>query len=124
MSPQNQKALFLESKQGKFVVGERDVPKPGKGQLLVKIHSTSLNPVDYKIQETGAFVEKFPAILGVDVAGIVEDVGEGVQDFVKGDNVYAQFFTLNLTYHSTALIASRTESSPTIWPASSSTRLP
>jgi len=89
MSSQKQKALFLESKQGRFVVGERDVPKPSKGQLLVKIHAAALNPVDYKIQQTGVFVEKFPAILGVDMAGVVEDVGEGIQGFVTGDKVFS-----------------------------------
>lgn len=92
MSSQKQKALFLESKQGRFVVGERDVPMPSKGQLLVKIHAAALNPIDYKIQQTGVFVEKFPAVLGVDMAGVVERVGDGVQDFVTGDKVYVQFY--------------------------------
>ncbi|KIJ07711.1 hypothetical protein PAXINDRAFT_89974 [Paxillus involutus ATCC 200175] len=89
MTSQQQKALFLESKQGKFVVGHRDIPSLGKGQLLVKIYSTALNPVDYKVQQTGVFVEKYPAILGVDMAGVVEDVGEDVQDFAKGDKVFS-----------------------------------
>ncbi|KAF8843795.1 GroES-like protein [Paxillus ammoniavirescens] len=93
MTSQQQKALFLESKQGKFVVGHRDIPSPGKGQLLIKIYSTALNPVDYKVQQTGVFVEKYPAILGVDMAGVVEDVGEGVQNFAKGDKVSFTFFT-------------------------------
>lgn len=91
MSSQKQKALFLESKLGRFVIGERDIPKPSRGQLLVKIHTTALNPVDYKIQQTGLFIEKYPAVLGTDMAGVVEDVGEGVQDYVKGDKVYVQF---------------------------------
>lgn len=88
MTTQKQKALLLESKQGAFVVRERDVPKPGKGQLLVKIQTAALNPIDFKIQQTGIFIEKYPAVLGVDMAGVVEDVGEGVQDFAKGNNVY------------------------------------
>ncbi|KIJ60387.1 hypothetical protein HYDPIDRAFT_170285 [Hydnomerulius pinastri MD-312] len=89
MSSQQQKALFLQSKQGKFAVGQRNIPKPGQGQLLVKIHSTALNPVDYKIQETGIFVENYPAVLGSDIAGTVEEVGEGVHNFSKGDKVFA-----------------------------------
>lgn len=88
MSSEKQKALFLESKQGRFIVGERNVPKPDKGQLLVKIHTAALNPIDFKIQQTGLFIEKYPAVLGVDMAGVVEDVGEGVQAFAKGDKVY------------------------------------
>lgn len=88
MSSQKQKALFLESKQGAFVVGERNVPKPDKDQFLVKLHAVALNPIDFKIQQTGVFIENYPAVLGVDMAGVVQDVGEGVQDFTKGDKVY------------------------------------
>lgn len=92
MAPQKQKALFVESKQGKLVVAERDIPKPGKHQLLVKVFTAALNPVDYKIQETGGWVEKFPAVLGVDMAGVVEELGEDVQDYAKGDKVQVQFY--------------------------------
>jgi len=84
---QQQKALFLQSKQGQFAVGLRSIPKPRKGELLIKICSAALNPVDYKIQEYGLFIEKYPALLGVDIAGLVEEVGEGVDTFVKGDRV-------------------------------------
>ncbi|KAG6827874.1 hypothetical protein H0H92_010143 [Tricholoma furcatifolium] len=89
MSP-TQKALLLESKQGKFVTGSRNIPKPGPGELLVKVHATGLNPVDWKIQKYGAFITEFPAVLGTDVAGEVEALGEGVTSFKKGDRVFAQ----------------------------------
>jgi len=88
MSPQ-QKALLLLEKQGNFEVSSRNIPSPGTGQLLVKVISTALNPVDYKIQEHGTFTNHYPAILGVDIAGIVEEVGEGVENFRKGDHVLA-----------------------------------
>ncbi|OJA18217.1 hypothetical protein AZE42_06183 [Rhizopogon vesiculosus] len=88
MSPQ-QKALFLAKKQGNFEIRSRSIPSPGTGQLLVKVQSTALNPVDYKIKETGMFLTHYPAILGSDIAGIVEEVGEGVENFCKGDNVLA-----------------------------------
>lgn len=84
---QQQNALFLESKQGQFVVRQRPVPTPGPGQLLVKVYATALNPVDWKIQELGIFVDKFPAILGSDIAGEVVDVGQGVTGFTKGQRV-------------------------------------
>jgi NADPH:quinone reductase-like Zn-dependent oxidoreductase len=86
MSPQ-QKALILPKKQGNFEVRSRGIPSPGAGQLLVKVQSTALNPVDYKIKETGMFLTHYPAILGSDIAGIVQEVGEGVENFRKGDNV-------------------------------------
>ncbi|KAG1833263.1 chaperonin 10-like protein [Suillus subalutaceus] len=88
MSPQ-QKALFLTQKQGKFELGSRSIPSPGAGQLLVKIQSAALNPVDHKIQDTSMYVTNYPAILGTDIAGIVEELGEGVENFRKGDRVLA-----------------------------------
>ncbi|KAG1781770.1 chaperonin 10-like protein [Suillus placidus] len=88
MSPQ-QKALILPKKRGNFKVGSRSIPSPGTGQLLVKIRSAALNPVDYKIRYTGIFVTHYPVILGVDIAGIVQELGEGVENFRKGDKVLA-----------------------------------
>ncbi|KAF8961933.1 chaperonin 10-like protein [Flammula alnicola] len=85
-----QKALLLEKKFGNFVLGEIAVPKPGPGEILIKVIATSLNPVDWKIQKYGIFVEKFPAVLGEDLAGDVEELGEGVTDFKKGDRVFVQ----------------------------------
>ncbi|RDB29126.1 Zinc-type alcohol dehydrogenase-like protein C2E1P3.01 [Hypsizygus marmoreus] len=85
-----QKALFLESKQGQLVLGTREIHKPGPGELLVKVLATSLNPVDWKIQKYGVFLDNFPAVLGTDVAGEVEQVGEGVTEFSKGDRVFCQ----------------------------------
>ncbi|KAI0787307.1 GroES-like protein [Fomes fomentarius] len=86
-TPTQQKALFLQEKQGSFAVSSSDVPKPGAGELLIKNEAAGLNPVDWKIQAFGLFVEKYPAILGLDAAGTVEAVGEGVTTFKKGDRV-------------------------------------
>lgn len=101
----SQKALLLLEAQGKFEVGTRPIPKPGPGELLVKIKATALNPVDWKIQGTEAaffiwpctdgeiykvssfFVTEYPAVLGTDSAGVVEEVGEDVTGFAKGDAV-------------------------------------
>ncbi|KAG2032523.1 GroES-like protein [Suillus americanus] len=88
MSPQ-QKALFLPQKHGNFELGSRHIPSPGAGELLVKVQSAALNPVDYKIKDTGMMVTHYPAILGTDIAGIVEEIGEGVENFRKGDRVLA-----------------------------------
>jgi NADPH:quinone reductase-like Zn-dependent oxidoreductase len=82
-----QKALFLDRKQGSFIVGTREIEKPQPGELLVKIKAVALNPVEWKVQTYGMFVENYPAILGTDIAGEVEAVGGGVEGFVKGDRV-------------------------------------
>ncbi|KAG1789908.1 chaperonin 10-like protein [Suillus variegatus] len=86
MSPQ-QKALVLP-RQGNFELSFRSIPSPGAGQLLVKIQSAALNLFDYKITNTD-YVTHCPAVLGMDIAGFVEEPGEGVHNFRKGDRVLA-----------------------------------
>ncbi|WP_414648208.1 zinc-dependent alcohol dehydrogenase family protein [Dyella sp.] len=85
------RALVLNSyKDGKFV--ETQVPRPeaGPGQVLVRIAASGVNPIDSKIR-TGEFphaMPELPAILGTDLAGVVEAVGRGVKAFKVGDEVY------------------------------------
>ncbi|KAG1844072.1 chaperonin 10-like protein [Suillus subalutaceus] len=97
MSPQ-QKALLLPKKQGDFEIGSRSIPSPGAGELLVKIHSAALNPVDYKIKDMGLFVTDYPAVVGMDIAGIVEEVGEGVDNFRKGDRVFIEHIVIHIPF--------------------------
>lgn len=75
---------------GKLVWEDVDDPVAGKGEVLVRVSATSVNPVDYKMR-SGAmkdiFPVEFPAILGWDIAGVVRAVGEGVTAFAPGDKV-------------------------------------
>ena len=87
MAPLTQKNLFLDAKFGNFVVNVTSVPKPGPGEILVKVQAAALNPVDWKVQKYAWFTETYPAILGTDIAGDVEELGEGVTDFKRGDRV-------------------------------------
>ena len=87
MAPSTQKALLLDAKFGKLVVDTIPVPKPGPGDILIKVHAAALNPVDWKIQKYGVFIQSFPAILGTDISGEVEEIAEDVSDFKKGDRV-------------------------------------
>ncbi|KAH7909266.1 chaperonin 10-like protein [Hygrophoropsis aurantiaca] len=89
----SQLALFLTEKSGSFSLGDAEVPNPGLGELLVRVQSIGLNPVDWKIQAEGLWVKDYPAILGHEVAGTVETIGEGVTQFVKGDRVFHQCTT-------------------------------
>jgi NADPH2:quinone reductase len=73
-----------------------DLPKPtaGPGEILVRLGAAGVNPFDWKIIDgtlDGRMPHTFPLIVGVDGAGVVEQVGEGVQRFVVGDGVYGQF---------------------------------
>ena len=86
MSP-TQRALIIERHPGPFVVGTVPVYTPGPGQLLIKIHSAALNPADWKVHDSGFAIKRYPAILGLDRAGEVVQVGEGVSGFSVGDRV-------------------------------------
>ncbi len=84
------KALLLESFNSPYQLKEIDKPIAGKGEVLVKIKESGVNPLDLKIKEGQAAhaKAKLPAILGIDLAGIVEAVGEGITAFKPGDEVY------------------------------------
>ena len=86
MAHSTQKALILDSKFGNFVVDNIPVPNPGPGEILVKVKAVGLNPADWKAHK-GHIPSNFPAILGADISGDVEELGEGVTDFKKGDRV-------------------------------------
>ncbi|KAG1807937.1 chaperonin 10-like protein, partial [Suillus variegatus] len=75
-------------RQGNFELSFCSIPSPGAWQLLVKIQSAALNLFDYKITNTD-YVTHYPAVLGMDIAGFVEEPGEGVHNFCKGDRVLA-----------------------------------
>jgi NADPH:quinone reductase-like Zn-dependent oxidoreductase len=74
---------------------EQEVPIPtfGKNQILIKTHSASFNPIDYKILR-GDFKAmgkiQFPKGIGRDVSGVVEKVGKNVKNFKAGDKVYSR----------------------------------
>ncbi|KAI0789988.1 GroES-like protein [Abortiporus biennis] len=85
--PKTQKALFLPGKGEKLVIETTGVYTPGPGEILVRHESIGLNPADWILQETGMFIEKYPFILGLDVAGVVVKLGEGVTRFNIGDRV-------------------------------------
>lgn len=86
MVQSTQKALLLDAKLGNFVVNSIPVPKPGRGEILVKVKAAALNPADWKAHK-GLVAVKFPAILGADISGDVEELGEDVTDFKNGDRV-------------------------------------
>jgi NADPH:quinone reductase-like Zn-dependent oxidoreductase len=64
--------------------------QPKEGEVLIKVTSTAINPVDWKIRDTGIFVEEWPTILGSDAAGEIADVGANVHHFEQGDRVFFQ----------------------------------
>jgi NADPH:quinone reductase-like Zn-dependent oxidoreductase len=92
MAPTTQKSLYLEKKHGDYVIGDAfPVPKPKAGEVLIKVIAAGLNPADWALRAMGIFIEEYPAMLGLDLAGVVEELGEGVLDLKVGDRVYVYF---------------------------------
>lgn len=85
------KALILKSFGGPQAFELCDVPKPvpQAGLVLVRVHATSINPLDFQVRR-GDYPDlvQLPAITGHDVSGVVEAVGPGVTSFVPGDEVW------------------------------------
>lgn len=63
-------------------------PSASGHDLLVRVKAVSVNPVDTKVRSPKKKIENEPKILGYDAAGVVEEVGENVTLFKKGDEVY------------------------------------
>ncbi|HEY2194241.1 MAG TPA: NADP-dependent oxidoreductase [Actinomycetospora sp.] len=69
---------------------EREDPQPGPGQVRLAVRAASVNPIDWKLRSGGmasSDAPDRPVIAGVDLAGTVEAVGEGVTAFGVGDEV-------------------------------------
>lgn len=85
------KAAVLTAFGGAEVFEIQNVPKPTPkpNQVLVQVCATSINPVDYQTRR-GDYKNyvQLPAIIGADVSGVVEVVGETVIGFKPGDEVY------------------------------------
>ncbi len=88
------KAMILEKygANAEFQLAEIPRPKIESGQVLIKVAATSVNTVDTMIRQLGQeelpLSPDLPAVLGMDFAGTVEDIGAGVSDFAPGDEVY------------------------------------
>jgi len=89
------KAVRIHAYGGADVLAYEDAPRPtaGDGEVLVRVHATSVNPFDCAVRAgyMSAYLNyTLPVILGTDVSGIVEEVGSGVTTFKRGDSVYAR----------------------------------
>ncbi len=83
------KAAYIEEFGDRDVlkVGKLPEPKPGPGEVIVRVKAVSLNHLDIWVRR-GIYPKlKLPHILGSDVAGVIEDVGEGVGDVKVGEKV-------------------------------------
>lgn len=81
---------LVETPGGEFRATEQVRPTPGSNQVLVRIAASGVNPLDTKIRagKAGHAQQPLPAVLGLDMAGTVEELGPGVNRFRPGDEVY------------------------------------
>lgn len=89
------RALVLTKYGGPDAAQLRDMPqpRPGPGNVLVRVGAAGLNPVDYKIRNGMLRVVQrypLPAVMGNELAGVVEAIGNGVTGFAEGDRVFAR----------------------------------
>lgn len=89
------KAIRIHEYGGPEVLKYEDAPrpKPAAGEVLIRVHATSVNPVDVAIRQ-GHFKERMkytmPFVPGWDVSGVVEAVGPGATRLKVGDEVYSR----------------------------------
>jgi len=84
------RALMVQEAGSAFVDVRIARPAPRAGEVLVRIHASGVNPLDSKIRAGAAAHARhpLPAVLGMDMAGVVEQIGPGVTAFQVGDEVY------------------------------------
>ena len=87
------KAIAIQSFGGpeKLAIHELPEPRPGAGEVLIRCVAAGVNPVDWKLREgsLAGLPHAFPIIPGWDVAGVVDELGEGCHRFRKGERVFA-----------------------------------
>lgn len=86
------RALVLSEYGGPAALAISSIAQPeaGAGQVLVRVHAAGVNGLDWKVREgyvRDAFPLQLPAVLGIELAGVVEAVGAGVTRLRKGDRV-------------------------------------
>ncbi|KAJ6021141.1 hypothetical protein N7540_006645 [Penicillium herquei] len=92
--PKNQAAWLMQA-GSPLEVRDAPLPKAGPGELVIKNAAIAINPLDCHMQESGAFIQQWPAIFGCDVAGEVYEIGKEMEKFKKGDRVIGH--AINLT---------------------------
>ena len=88
------RAVLLESygPPERLRIAEVPEPEPGPRDLLIAVRASSINPIDWKIRrgiQRGLIRYRLPWIQGLDVSGVVLQVGEAVAGFSVGDEVFA-----------------------------------
>lgn len=106
------KAIVIDRYGSADVLQYREVEPPQikPSELLVKVHATSVNPLDWKVRQgmlKWLMSNKFPKILGADLSGEVVEVGTQVTRFKPGDEIYASLPSSSGTYAEFVAVAEK-----------------
>jgi D-arabinose 1-dehydrogenase-like Zn-dependent alcohol dehydrogenase len=92
------RAVQVGEAGGPFELVERDVPQPGRGEALVRVHACGICHSDSFAKEGGYPGVSFPVVPGHEIAGAIEALGEGVQGWEVGQRVGVGWFGGNCGY--------------------------
>jgi propanol-preferring alcohol dehydrogenase len=81
------RAMILEAPAEKLRLADVPIPSPNPEQVLIKVHACGVCRTDLHIVDGELRRPKLPLILGHEIVGVVEAVGEKVETFTKGDRV-------------------------------------
>jgi len=85
------RAVVIAEPDAKPELAQVPTPQAGAGEVLVKVHASSVNGFDLSVAGghlAGMMEHRYPVVLGKDFAGTVEAVGEGITRFAAGDRVF------------------------------------
>ena len=82
------KTIYAEAQPGKVVLKEKEIPAPGKGEVLLKAKYSAMSP-GTENGLLGEHIVPLPTSIGYAMAAEVIEVGEGVEDLKVGDHVVA-----------------------------------
>ena len=85
--PNNVAAWQLKEKSRPLTVSSAPYTSPPKGCVTIQVVDIAINPIDWKMQDNAVFPMKYPAIFGMDVAGEIIEVGDGVKVILPCQNL-------------------------------------
>ena len=89
------RAAWIPREKAQLEVAKAPLPECGDDNLLVQVHYVAINPVDWKIQDSGGFGLTYPTILGEDIVGEVLEVGGNLEGkYEIGSRVMANAWAL------------------------------
>jgi NADPH:quinone reductase-like Zn-dependent oxidoreductase len=93
--PSSFKAAIIQEKGSRHTIAQRHPKDLGADEVGIRITATAVNPVDWKVRDSSAFLKTYPAVLGSDAAGTIVAVGQDVSNFAVGDRVFFQGIIFN-----------------------------